>query len=124
MALTMNLVLKSRIRRELGRPYFITITNKIAATTIAPKVPTSKNRNLKSFSIHAAYKLKAGSPIPAPHGCMRHDGSSQLSVVRLTRYLIFGVAGHRIGFCSSSATSRVARQDVWLDRLFGPRAGC
>jgi hypothetical protein len=49
---------------------------------------------------------------------MRHDGSSQLSVVRLTRYLIFGVAGHRIGLCSSSATSRVAHQDVWLDRLF------
>jgi hypothetical protein len=49
---------------------------------------------------------------------MRHDGSSQLSVVRLTHYLFFGVAGHRIGFCSSSATSRVARQDVWLDRLF------
>ena len=33
------------------RPYFITIINKITATTIAPHVPTSKKRNLKSFSI-------------------------------------------------------------------------
>ena len=36
----------------------MTITNKIAATTITPRVPTSKKRNLKSFFIPRSVQAK------------------------------------------------------------------
>ena len=49
--------------------YFIMIINRITTMTTTPNAPTRTDRNLKSFPIVQAYKLRGGFPSLALAGC-------------------------------------------------------
>ena len=59
----------AQLLTERAGLYFIMIINRITTMTTTPNVPTRTDRNLKSFPIVQAYKLRGGFPSLALAGC-------------------------------------------------------